>query len=111
MNGIRATAAAAMTLLCGAAIFVAPAKVYAQSGYCDSVARDYARRNSSGGAISGAIGSGIRGGITGRIINGDRGAKKGRRIGGTIGAVRGIGRRAASYDYLYGEAYRRCMNR
>lgn len=81
----------------------------ASAGYCQSVAQDYARRNSSGGAISGAIRGSIRGGITGRILGGSNGAEKGRKAGRTLGAINGASQRARSHDYLYQQAYANCM--
>ena len=85
----------------------------AQSGYCDSVARDYAARNSHGGGevIGGAIGGAVTGAIIGGIVGGKRGAGTGAAIGGGVGAVGGAANQSQRWQSLYHYAYNDCMSR
>jgi uncharacterized protein YcfJ len=76
--------------------------------YCEGRARDYARRNTSGGTFKGAAKGAVAGAIIGAIA-GDVG--EGAAIGAGIGAVGGTVRRAESKDRLYQQEYDRCMRR
>lgn len=76
--------------------------------YCDGRARDYARRNASGGTFKGAGEGAIVGAIIGAIA-GDVG--EGAAIGTGLGAIGGTVGRAESKDKLYRREYDRCMRR
>lgn len=99
------------TLIClGAMAFATGAQAQSQS-YCDSYARDYAKRVSDGrevlgGAALGAIGGAVIGGIVG----GGRGAGTGAAIGGGTGAVAGAATHAGRYQEAYNYAYHNCMS-
>lgn len=76
--------------------------------YCDGRARDYARRNASGGTFKGAGRGAAIGAIIGAIA-GDVG--EGAAIGAGLGAIGGTVGRAESKDKLYRREYDRCMRR
>jgi hypothetical protein len=97
-------------VLLGLLLFT-PSSVTARSDrhyYCDGRARDYARRNASGGTFKGAGKGAVAGAIIGAIA-GDVG--EGAAIGAGIGAIGGTVRRAESKDRLYRQEYDRCMRR
>jgi hypothetical protein len=79
------------------------------ASYCDGYARDYAQRNSRGHVAGGAARGAIGGALIGGIVRGGKGAGRGALIGGGVGAVAGGVRKSDDYNYLYRQAYDRCM--
>ena len=81
------------------------------AAYCDSLARDYATRNSRGKVAGGAAAGAIGGALIGGAIRGRRGARRGAAIGGGTGAVAGGVAQSRDYTSLYNRAYSECMGR
>lgn len=79
--------------------------------YCDSYARDYANRYSSGGrdVAGGALAGAAGGALLGGIIDGGRGAGKGAAIGAGVGAVGGGVHASQAWNDNYSRAYNSCM--
>ena len=81
------------------------------SQICSGYARDFAHRNTRGGAVTGAARGAIGGALIGGIANNNRGARRGARIGGATGAVVGGVNQSQDFTVLYNQAYQRCMRR
>ncbi len=90
-------------------VFAGPGTSFARSpAYCDGYARDYANSyaNSGGNVLGGAVGGAALGALFGAIA-GAPGAGAG--IGAGVGALGGGVASANNWNYLYHNAYSRCM--
>lgn len=99
-------------LILGAVSTASAGRGYPDPAYCDSYARDYANRCTSGGRdiVGGAIGGAAGGALLGGIIGGGKGAGKGAAIGAGAGALSGGIHATRSWNRHYRRAYDSCMD-